>query len=278
MKSVDTGVLARSVCFSFTPSDTARQLYFYPTWCGHYFCTGRYFMRREYFPPLLVAYIREGTLHVEYEGETFDAKKGDVVLLDCARPHYYQAMEGLEFVYIHFDGSNSHEICGHILKLFGPLIRNQNNALVGNLIYNMVKFYEQDGVENMFDSSMRIYKLLQLLSERELHNQKEDTSVEKTIRYIRSHVGDKITLEELADIANLSTYYFSHRFKEETGLSPIDYVINTRLDQAKILLARTSMTVEEIAYEVGYQSSNSLINLFNQKLGFSPREYRKLAK
>ena len=91
-------------------------------------------------------------------------------------------------------------------------------------------------------------------------------------------MGEKITLEELADIANLSTYYFSHRFKEETGLSPIDYVINTRLDQAKILLARTFMTVEEIAYEVGYQSSNSLINLFNQKLGFSPKEYRKLVQ
>ena len=215
---------------------------------------------------------------MEYEGESFDAKKGDVLLLDCVKPHYYQAMDGLEFVYIHFDGSNAHEICGHILKLFGPLIRNQNNALVGNLIYNMVKFYEQDGVENMFDSSMRIYKLLQLLSERDLHNQKEDTSIEKTIRYIRSHVGKKITLEELSGIANLSTYYFSHRFKEETGLSPIDYVINTRLDQAKILLARTAMTVEEIAYEVGYQSSNSLINLFNQKLGFSPKEYRKLEK
>ncbi len=96
-------------------------------------------MKREYFPPLLVAYIREGTLHVEYEGESFDAKKGDVLLLDCVKPHYYQAMDGLEFVYIHFDGSNAHEICGHILKLFGPLIRNQNNALVGNLIYNMVK-------------------------------------------------------------------------------------------------------------------------------------------
>lgn len=68
---------------------------------------------------------------MEYEGESFDAKKGDVVLLDCAKPHYYQAMDGLEFVYIHFDGSNSHEICGHILKLFGPLIRNQNNTLVG---------------------------------------------------------------------------------------------------------------------------------------------------
>lgn len=201
-----------------------------------------------------------------------------MVLLDCAKPHYYHAEDGLEFVYIHFDGSNSHEICQHIQHLYGPLIRNQNNTLVGNLIYNMVKFYEQDGVENMFDSSMRIYKLLQLLSERELHNQKEDTSIEKAIRYIRSHVGEKITLDQLADIANLSVYYFSHRFKEETRLSPIDYVINTRLDQAKILLARTSMTVEKIAYEIGYQSSNSLINLFNQKLGFSPKEYRKLAK
>ena len=38
------------------------------------------------------------------------------------------------------------------------------------------------------------------------------------------------------------------------------------------------MTVEEIAYEAGYQNSNSLINLFNQKLGFSPKEYRKLEK
>ncbi len=40
-------------------------------------------------------------------------------------------------------------------------------------------------------------------------------------------------------------------------MSPIDYVINTRLDQAKILLARTFMTVEEIAYEVGYQAATA---------------------
>ena len=118
MKDVDTGVLA-------APSASLLLLPIQPGSCTFTYLVRALFLYRKVFyekgvlSAAACGYIREGTLHVEYEGETFDAKKGDVVLLDCARPHYYQAMEGLEFVYIHFDGSNSHEICGHILKLFG---------------------------------------------------------------------------------------------------------------------------------------------------------------
>ena len=86
MKSVDVGTLSNSVCFSFTPSELAKKLYFYPTWCGHFFCTSAYFMKRKTYPPLLVVYVREGLFHVEYRKEVFDAKKGDVVLLDCYDP------------------------------------------------------------------------------------------------------------------------------------------------------------------------------------------------
>ena len=278
MKSVDPGILSHSVCFSFTPSDLAKQLYFYPIWCGHYYCTSKYFMRRDTYPPLLLAYIRKGELYVEYGHERYDAQKGDVVLIDCTNPHYYHARDGLEFVYLHFDGSNSHDICNHIIRSYGPIIKHDNNVLIGNLLYNMVSFYEQDGVESMFDSSMRIYKLLQYLTERNHLLQNEDSPVDSSIRYIRNHVGEKITLKKLADIANLSTFYFSHIFKEQTGLSPIDYVINTRMDKAKVLLARTYMSVEEIAFEVGYTSSGSLINLFVKKLGMSPSEYRKTSR
>ena len=274
MKSVDPGILSRSVCFSFTPSELAEKYYFYPIWCGHYFCTANYYMKRETYPPLLVAFIREGVFHVEYEGLVFDAQKGDVILLDCSKPHYYHAHDDLEFVYLHFDGSNSHELCNHVIDMYGPLIRNNNNVLIGNFLYNMINFYKQDGVENPFESSMKIYKLIQLLSERNSAYQKEDTVIEQTVRYIRSNVGKQISLTELADIAALSPYYFSHYFKECTGLSPINYVIHTRIDQAKILLSRTNKTVEEIAYEVGYLSSNSLINVFVQKTGMSPKQYR----
>lgn len=274
MKSVDPGILDKSICFSFTPSELAKEFYFYPIWCGHYFCTANYHMKREYYPPLLVAFIREGQFHVEYEGHVFDAGKGDVILLDCSKPHYYHAYDGLEFLYLHFDGSNSHELTQYIIHTYGPLIRNHNNVLIGNYLYDMINFYEQEGVEELFESSMRIYKLLQLLSEKDSSHQKEATIVEETIRYIRNNVGKQITLEELAGIAALSPYYFSRYFKEATGLSPINYVIHTRIDRAKILLSRTHMSVEEIAYEVGYGSSNSLINVFLQKTGLTPKQYR----
>ena len=88
--------------------------------------------------------------------------KGDVVLIDCSNPHYYQA-ERMEFTFIHFDGSNSHEIVEHILSVRGPLIRSKNNLLIGNFLYNTVYFYENGVIENMFATSMRIYRLLQML-------------------------------------------------------------------------------------------------------------------
>lgn len=276
MKSVDTGVLAKSVCFSFTPSELAKQLYFYPTWCGHYYCTKSYFMKRESFPPILMVYVREGMFHFEYRDMIFDAVKGDVVLLDCTEPHYYRAYDGLEFVYMHFDGSNSHDICQHILSQSGPLIRHENNILIGNLLYNMVNFYQDDGIETMFQSSMRIYHIFEYLLTPDRQQYEKNNPIENAIRYIRSHMAENISLEDLANEANLSTYYFAHCFKEQTGFAPMEFVINTRLNQAKILLARTSQSVAEIAYEVGYSSAGSLINIFTRKEGISPGQYRRI--
>ncbi len=280
MKSVDSGVLDQSICFSFTPSEIAEDLYFYLTWCGHYFCTSQYMFRRDYYPPLLIMYIREGTMHVQHMGRTFEATKGDIVLIDCANPHYYSAENGLEFVFIHFDGSNSHEIVEHILSIQGPLIRSKNNILIGNHIFDIIDFYKNDGYENAFATSMRIYKILQLLSDFDdyrNYNRKENP-IALTIHYIKDNVGKKITLKELSVLASMSVYYYSHRFKEETGFSPMDYVINSRIDRAKILLMRSDKTIAEIAYEVGYGSSGSFINIFSDKVGCSPKTFRRLMK
>ena len=275
MKSVDPGIYPKSVCFSFTPSKLAKQLYFYPTWCGHYFCSSNYYMKLDSYPPLLVVFVREGKFHFEYREKSFDAEKGDVVLIDCREPHYYRAYDGLEFLYMHFDGSNSHEICQHILEQRGPLIRRDNNVLIGRQLYNMVDFYVHDGIETMFQSSMRIYHIFEYLLAPDITNTINDNPIDQAIRYIRSNVGKEISLNMLADIANLSPFYFAHSFKEQTGFAPMEYVINTRIEHAKVLLARTSKSVAEIAYEVGYSSSSSFINIFVKKTGLSPKQYRK---
>lgn len=266
MKSVDPGILPQSICFSFTPSDLAQKLYFYPTWCGHYYCTDNYFMKRETYPPLLILFIREGELYVEYQNQSFNAQKGDVILLDCSKPHYYHARNGLEFLYMHFDGSNSHEICQHILEIKGPLIQEDSNILIGRLLYNMVDFYQNEGIESMFQSSMRIYHIFEYLLKPPVLQTESETPIEESIHYIRQNYHEPLNLNKLAEIANLSPYYYAHCFKEETGYSPMEYVTNTRLEQAKIKLIRTQKNVEEIADEVGYSSSSSFINMFVKKL------------
>ena len=290
MKSVDIGVLPKSICFSFTPSEIARKLYFYPTWCGHYFCTSRYYMKRDYYPPLLVVYVRKGILNVEYRGEQKQAREGDVVLLDCTEPHYYHAENNLEFLYMHYAGSNAHEITQRIISLHGwllrredtdengRLIRDSRNERVNILLQDMVYLYEHHHAESMFESSMRIYKLFEILLSPTMQEQKEELPITAAVEYIRANVGQPITLDELAEIAKLSTYYFSHMFKRETGFAPLEYVINTRIEHAKTLLLTTNRSIADIAEEVGYVSSASLINLFVKKVGESPGKYRKSHK
>jgi AraC family transcriptional regulator len=274
MKPVDQGILPHSVCFSFTPTDAARELLFYPTWCGHYYCTGNYAIRRSFYPPLLILYVRQGMFHVDYRGTRKAAQRGDIILLDCAEPHYYYAEDGLEFVYMHFDGSNSHALAQHIIKTQGWLIQRENNMMIGKMLYDMVDFYVHDGIETGFDSSMRIYHMLHLLLAPTAQERKAASPIDDVILYIRSNIGKSITLNELAGVAHLSPYYFAHIFKKQTGFAPLDYVINTRIERTKVLLLRTGLSISEIADEVGYASSGSLINLFTKRVGISPYQYR----
>ncbi len=274
MKSVDPGILPQSVCFSFMPSETAQQLFFYPTWCGHYFCTENYYIRRDFYPPLLLAYIRQGKFHVEYQGEHKCAQRGDILLMDCSQPHYYQAENGLEFLYLHFDGSNAHALAHSIIDTYGWLMRRDCNMAIGSQLYDMVQFHVHNGIESAFDTSMRIYRLFEQLYTQTRQEQTQNNPIDDAIQYIRAHVGEPLTLQGLSDMTCLSPCYFSHSFKRQTGFSPMEYVINTRIDRAKILLVRTSKTISEIACEVGYSTGSSLTNLFIKRVGISPKAFR----
>ncbi len=275
MKSVDLGIYPQSSCFAFSPSPLQKSLCFYPTWCGHYYCSDRYFMRRKSYQYLLVIYIRKGELHVELEDTTFDAHKGDVVLLDCTKPHYYHAREGLEFVYLHFEGSNAFDICHHIIEKRGSLIQDECCTSIGRQIFEMIQFYARNGIESVFETSLRVYQIIEQLTSTQKPGYHMENPIEKSIQYILAHIAEPLSIADLARVANLSPYYFSHSFKKQTGFSPMDYVINTRISRAKEMLLLTTLPISEIAFKVGYSNSGSLINLFVQRVGISPKNYRK---
>lgn len=100
----------------------------------------------------------------------------------------------------------------------------------------------------------------------------------RTIQYIHIHLQKKITIEMLADKANTSESHFARIFKQETGTSPINYVIEARLDMAKKLLQLGEKSITEIALECGFNSSSYFSTTFMNKTGMSPSKYQRLYK
>ncbi|POP30543.1 AraC family transcriptional regulator [Lactonifactor longoviformis] len=96
-----------------------------------------------------------------------------------------------------------------------------------------------------------------------------------TKEYIEKHYKENLSLSELADHVNVSVYHLSHMFKEEVGISPIQYAIFCRMEYAKKQLRETSCSVQKIAVELGYENPNYFNLLFKKTVGISPGTYRK---
>lgn len=94
------------------------------------------------------------------------------------------------------------------------------------------------------------------------------------LAHISTHIGTKLRLQELADIAHLSTDRFSHLFKEITGMSPVEYIINERINKACELLTNTSLSTTKIASECGFCTSSYFTQKFAQYMKVTPTEYR----
>lgn len=103
-------------------------------------------------------------------------------------------------------------------------------------------------------------------------------AVERVVRVLKSQVQDVLSLEDMADIACLSPYYFSRIFHNIIGIPPGEFLATLRLERAKHLLLTTSLSVTDICFEVGYSSLGSFTTRFTQLVGASPRQLRHRAK
>lgn len=97
-------------------------------------------------------------------------------------------------------------------------------------------------------------------------------------RYIDLHFKEPLNLDQLADEAHMNKYHLSHTFKREYGISPINYMINKRLDESKYLLAETDLSMSQIAQLLGFSSLSYFSQVFRRTQSVTPMEYRQSVK
>lgn len=93
--------------------------------------------------------------------------------------------------------------------------------------------------------------------------------------YIEQHYKERLTLDELAEMVKVNKYYLAHAFKEEYGISPINYMIACRIRAGKRLLVETDLSLSQISGILGFSSASYFSQSFRKAENISPQEYRK---
>lgn len=93
--------------------------------------------------------------------------------------------------------------------------------------------------------------------------------------YIDRHYDQPLTLDCLSETAGFSSYHFIRLFRAAYRQTPHQYLIQRRIDQAKDLLGASDLPIQDICFEVGFESLGSFSSLFRRVTGLSPSAYRR---
>jgi AraC-like DNA-binding protein len=98
--------------------------------------------------------------------------------------------------------------------------------------------------------------------------------LKRILEYVDAHLGENITLADLARSSNLSLYYFATLFRKSTGLSPHRYILHRRVSRAQQLLQNTDLSVLDVSLDLGFQHQNNFARAFRRVTGMTPTGFR----
>jgi len=150
------------------------------------------------------------------------------------------------------------------------LIRQLNN------IFEVVKS-DFVGAEYLLSGSVLflIGHILTHLKRQELKITSQTDEIIMTAKsLLESQFSEKVNLEDIASHLNISYVWFRTYFKKHTGFSPYDYLLNIRINHARLLLKNSNRSVKEISQSSGFESQQQFSKTFKKKTGLSPVHFR----
>lgn len=237
--------------------------------------------------------VTSGQIRYTIEGEHYILKKGDVMVfnpgvhhqalvdvhttctelhigignlnIDCNAPNYMKSLSWPPIVAMKKYENEFMQCCKEIEK--EQRLRELGHsfmlkALVMKLI--LILYREMDECSHP-----------QSLEASQFASRDKKVIVQSLIDYMSSYYMEDISLDNISKNMYLSPVYISKIFKEETGTSPINYLIQIRLEKAKQILENNRIPVNQVAKAVGYEDAYYFSKLFKKYYGVSPSAYAK---
>lgn len=193
----------------------------------------------------------------------------------------------LEIGYCYYgSGELVHSAClsgDEILRVAGrrgTLGSMKTHPVMGNLVLNILRechepdLYSTDSIKGYLYSL--IFEVLRLDEERESARRTGPINryIQSAVDYIGSRYSENIKIRELASKCGLSESHFRRIFVGSVGMKPAEYLNLVRIEHACMLIRKGERSMEDICYEVGYQTPSTFNRNFKKVTGRSPREFR----
>lgn len=239
--------------------------------------------------------VLDGTaLHI-INGESYFIKKGDVFCVNDRSEHCFTQCQSFRICNIMFRTDEMFapfkdlKDCNGFNALFydrsaEPVFKSRLRLNINDfeecerLIAKMIEEYQ--GCQAGFSSTVTAY-FIQLVSYLVRRYDDEQsaascvTTFSKAVAHIERSFTQKMTIEEIANIAGMSVRHFQRQFKSTYLITPQEYIVMLRMQKAIQMLLHTDSNITEIAMECGYQDPNLFSRQFRKNTGLSPRRYRR---
>lgn len=99
--------------------------------------------------------------------------------------------------------------------------------------------------------------------------------LKQTIQYVNDNITEKITISDLTKLTRWKSQHFQKLFKEYVGMPPYKYIVDRKIEKAKVMLIETSMPIIQISYDLGFKSHSNFCAIFKKLHDETPENYRK---
>ena len=244
--------------------------------------------------------VSSGEILVQIGTETVTMQGGDILyvptemMLRAESVGSFSALRGISFSHEIFDGALE-RFDNEVLSMFYIQSRNGvtlfrhgeriTRELSGYMETAKDEFMSKDLCYRLVIKSSAYLMMSTVLREySESRNDRDRMIYHNVLRlvpvidYIAEHFEEKIYVDHLAEIINVSNDYFIKMFKDSIGRTPIDYINGLRVNKAMQYLVETDMPMADISDKIGFCNANYFHKIFKQYTDTSPLAYRKSAK